>query len=140
MSRTNLGWALIVIAGLLEVLWPIGIKQSQNFTRPAWLVITAMALTLSFVLMMIAVSDRFGVPVGSAYAVWTGLGAPGAAAAGIWLFGEPRNAARIGFLAMIVLGVVGLKFTHRERGADAASAQAAGAAPVATTGTEAVER
>ena len=114
MSRMNLGWLLILVAGLLEVLWPIGIKQAQNFTRPWWIVLTAAALTLSFILMMLAVSDRFGVPVGTAYAVWTGIGAAGAAAVGIWLSGEPRNAARIAFLAMIVLGVVGLKLTHPE--------------------------
>jgi quaternary ammonium compound-resistance protein SugE len=114
MSKLSLGWLIILLAGLLEVVWPVGIKYSQNFTRWGWLVLTAAALIASFVLMAVAVSSYFRVPVGTAYAVWTGIGAAGAAIVGMILFSEPVTPARVLCLCLIIGGVIGLKATHHE--------------------------
>ena len=114
MSLSSIGWLLIVIAGFLEVVWPIGMKFSNDFTKPFWIIVMIIALISSFGLMTLATTSKFGVPIGTAYAVWTGMGAAGAVVAGIWLFKEPADFARLSFLAMIIIGIVGLKFTHKE--------------------------
>jgi quaternary ammonium compound-resistance protein SugE len=114
MSKLTIGWIIIALAGLLEVVWPIGIKYSHDFTRWGWVALTAVALTASFLLMGLAVSSRFGLPVGTAYAVWTGIGAAGAAVLGMILFGEPLTFARVMCLGLVIGGVIGLKLTHRE--------------------------
>lgn len=102
-------WLLLVVAGALEVAWAVGIKSTAGFTRlwpTVWVVAVAL---LSFWLLGLAMR---ALPVGTAYAVWVGIGAAGAAALGIWLYGEPASAARIGCIALIVAGVVGLKLLH----------------------------
>jgi quaternary ammonium compound-resistance protein SugE len=117
-SKETVGWLLVVVAGLLEIGWPVCMKYSQGFTRLPWIAAMMLIMCLSFALLTVAVSPRYQLPIGTAYAVWTGLGAAGAAVVGIVLFGEPRDAPRLLCLAMIVLGIVGLKFTHREPAAE----------------------
>jgi quaternary ammonium compound-resistance protein SugE len=102
----NLAWTILVVAGLFEVGWAIGLKYTEGFTRiiPSALTLTAMAA--SIVLLGLALK---ALPVGTAYAVWTGIGAVGTAALGIYLFGEPATAARLASIGLIVAGIVGLK-------------------------------
>ena len=118
MNSTVIGWLLILVAGCLEVLWPIGMKNSQNFTKWGWVVLMFAALCTSFGLLTLAVSPKFKLPIGTAYAVWTGMGAAGAAILGIYLFNEPRNITRIACIAMVIIGIIGLKVTHTETPAE----------------------
>lgn len=102
-------WLLLAIAGGLEIAWAVGMKYTEGFTRPlASVLVLAIALA-SFWLLGLAMKV---LPVGTAYAVWVGIGAAGAALLGMLLFGEPAGAARIGCLALIVIGVLGLKLLH----------------------------
>lgn len=99
-------WILLMVAGVFEVVWAVGLKYSQGFTRllPSAMTIGAMALSL----YLLARALRT-IPVGTGYAVWTGIGAVGTAVVGIWLLGEPRSAGRLLAIAAIVGGIVGLK-------------------------------
>ncbi len=107
--RLGLGaWSLLLIAGLFEVAWAIGLKYAQGFTRPAPSVVTVFAMLLSFLFLAQAIKT---LPVGTAYAVWTGIGAVGTAVLGILLFGEPRHALRLACIGLVVLGILGLRFT-----------------------------
>ena len=99
-------WLLLVLAGLFEVGWAIGLKYTEGFTRLWPSVGTLTAMTLSVVLLGIAMKS---LPVGTSYAVWVGVGAVGTAILGMVLFGEPASAMRLGSLALIVAGIVGLK-------------------------------
>ncbi|GMT98954.1 multidrug efflux SMR transporter [Corallococcus caeni] len=101
-------WILLILAGLLEVAWTIGLKYTQGFTRPIPSVLTAAAIVASMGLLAIAVKQ---LPIGTAYAVWVGIGAAGAAVAGMLLFHEPATPARLFFLALMIVAIVGLKFT-----------------------------
>jgi quaternary ammonium compound-resistance protein SugE len=103
-----MAWTYLIIAGVLEIFWAVGLKLSQGFSRPGWTVATVIAMILSFIALAQAVRT---IPLGTAYAVWTGIGAVGAAAAGIILFQEPRTAARLTCIALIVAGIAGLKLT-----------------------------
>ncbi|MFT1617445.1 quaternary ammonium compound efflux SMR transporter SugE [Enterobacter kobei] len=101
---------ILFIAGLLEVVWAIGLKYTHGFTRLTPSVITVSAMIVSIVLLSWAMRS---LPVGTAYAVWTGIGAVGAAITGILLLGESASLARIASLALIVAGIIGLKLsTH----------------------------
>jgi quaternary ammonium compound-resistance protein SugE len=102
----QLAWICLLIAGLLEIVWALAMKTSQGFTRGDMTALTVVAMGLSVWLLSIAVRS---LPVGTAYAVWTGIGAAGAAIFGIVLFGEPAGAARLACLTLIIAGVVGLK-------------------------------
>jgi quaternary ammonium compound-resistance protein SugE len=103
---TAQAWWLLAAAGLLEVAWAVGMKTTDGFSRPLpTLLVIAVALA-SFALLALAMKV---LAVGTAYAVWVGIGAAGAALLGIVLFGEPASAARIGCVLLIVVGVVGLK-------------------------------
>jgi quaternary ammonium compound-resistance protein SugE len=105
-----MSWIILFIAGLLEVVWAIGLKYTHGFTRLTPSVITITAMIVSIVLLSWAMRS---LPVGTAYAVWTGIGAVGAAITGILLLGESASLARIASLALIVAGIVGLKLsTH----------------------------
>ena len=105
-----MSWIILVIAGLLEVVWAIGLKYTHGFTRLTPSVITVTAMIVSIVLLSWAMRT---LPVGTAYAVWTGIGAVGAAITGILLLGESASLARIASLALIVAGIIGLKLsTH----------------------------
>ncbi len=101
-----MNWIILLIAGLLEVVWAIGLKYTDGFTRLWPTVITVVAMTGSVVLLGIAMK---GLPVGTAYAVWVGIGAVGTAILGIVLLGEPANAGRLISLALILAGIIGLK-------------------------------
>jgi quaternary ammonium compound-resistance protein SugE len=102
----RLAWGLLVVAGLLEVCWAIGLKYTEGFTRVLPSVLTVGAMVLSVVLLGIAMKS---LPVGTSYAVWVGVGAVGTAVLGIVLFGEPATVGRLVSLGLIVAGIVGLK-------------------------------
>jgi quaternary ammonium compound-resistance protein SugE len=104
-ATPTMAWTFLVIAGLLEVVWAIGMKYSEGFTRLAPSIVTIVAAGFSFWLLAIAVKI---LPVGTAYAVWTGIGAVGAAVFGMFLFKEPATAARIVCIVLIVAGIAGL--------------------------------
>jgi quaternary ammonium compound-resistance protein SugE len=101
-------WVLLIIAGLLEVCWAIGLKYTEGFTRPLPTVLTGLAIVASMVLLSMAARS---LPIGTAYAVWVGIGALGAAVLGIVLFREPVTPMRIFFLALLLIAIVGLKLT-----------------------------
>ncbi len=110
MSSTlsaNAAWMVLLVAGLLEIVWALSMKASEGFTRLNLTVLTIVAAGLSFWLLGLAMRS---LPVGTAYAVWTGIGAVGAAILGIVLFGEHASAARIACIGLIVCGILGLKF------------------------------
>jgi len=101
-----MSWTYLLLAGILEIVWAIGLKYAEGFTRLWPSVVTLVAAGLSFYLLALAIRT---IPVGTGYAIWTGIGAAGVAILGIVLFGEPATAARFAFLAMIIVGIVGLK-------------------------------
>lgn len=103
-----MAWVILFIAGLFEVAWAIGLKYTEGFTKLWPSVGTVGAMVASVVLLGWAMRT---LPVGTAYAVWTGIGAVGTVALGIVLFQEPATAARLGCVALIVAGIVGLKVT-----------------------------
>lgn len=103
-----MAWIILVVAGLFEVAWSFALKLSQGFTQPAASVATIVLMLASFVLLAYAMKT---LPLGTAYAVWTGVGAVGAALAGIVFLGEAASAQRLFFIALIVAGIVGLKFS-----------------------------
>jgi len=105
-----MNWVLLTVAGLFEVGWAIGLKYTEGFTQPIPTVLTVIALTASMVLLGLAVRE---LPVGTAYAVWTGIGAAGTAILGMWLFGESRDPMRLLSLLLVVAGVLGLKFAGK---------------------------
>ena len=104
-------WVILVIAGLFEVGWAIGLKYTDGFTRPWPTAATVTAMVISVGLLGWAMRT---LPVGTAYAVWTGIGAVGTVALGIVLFKEPATVARLACVGLIVAGIVGLKITHSE--------------------------
>jgi quaternary ammonium compound-resistance protein SugE len=101
-------WVVLFLAGLAEIGWVIGLKYSEGFTRNVASTITVILLGASMLLLAEAVKS---LPIGTAYAVWTGIGAIGAAVAGLMLFGESANPMRLLCIGLIVAGVVGLKFS-----------------------------
>lgn len=101
-----MAWFLLVIAGLLEVGWAVGLKYTEGFTRLVPSVLTLASMTASVGMLALALKT---LPMGTAYAVWTGIGAVGTAALGIVLFGDPAGAARIACIGLIVAGIAGLK-------------------------------
>jgi quaternary ammonium compound-resistance protein SugE len=103
-----MNWILLVLAGLCEVAWAIGLKYTEGFTRPLPTVGTVSAMLISIWLLGIAMKS---LPVGTAYAVWVGIGAVGTAILGIILLNESANPARLVSLGVIVAGIVGLKLT-----------------------------
>jgi quaternary ammonium compound-resistance protein SugE len=102
-----MAWIYLLIAGLLEVGWAVGLRYTEGFTRLWPSVITVVLMIASFGFLSLAVKY---LPLGTAYAVWTGIGAVGVVTLGILLFGESRDAIRLVFIAAIVVGVVGLRF------------------------------
>lgn len=99
-------WLLLVAAGLLEICWAIGLKYSEGFTRLWPSLFTLVTMAMSFYLLAAAMK---ALPVGTAYAVWTGIGAAGTALLGMVLFSEPATLARIGCIGLILAGILGLK-------------------------------
>ena len=101
-----MAWLYLTIAGVLEIVWAIGLKYTEGFTRLVPSVITIVAMTASVWFLALALRT---IPVGTGYAVWTGIGAVGTAILGIVLFAEPATAARLGCIGLIVAGILGLK-------------------------------
>ena len=101
-----MAWIILFIAGLFEIGWAVGLKFTEGFTRPIPIVLTGISLVASMGLLGWAVKS---LPLGTAYAVWTGVGAVGTAIVGILLFKEPATAGRLVCLALIVSGILGLK-------------------------------
>ena len=101
-----MAWIWLTVAGLLEIVWAIGLKYTDGFTRLMPSAITVAAMIASVYFLAIAVRT---IPIGTGYAVWTGIGAVGVAILGMILFGEPRDWLRIGSIALIVVGIAGLK-------------------------------
>jgi quaternary ammonium compound-resistance protein SugE len=101
-----MAWVVLFIAGLFEIGWAIGLKYSEGFTRPWPTVGTVVSMAISVVMLGLAMRS---LPVGTAYAVWTGIGTIGTAFLGMLLFGESTAAARLACIALIVAGIVGLK-------------------------------
>jgi quaternary ammonium compound-resistance protein SugE len=102
----GMAWLILVVAALFETGWAIGLKYSDGFTRPWPSVWTAVALVVSVGLLAIAARS---LPIGTAYAVWTGIGATGTAVLGIWLFGDAATPARLLCIGLIIAGVIGLR-------------------------------
>ncbi len=108
-----MAWIYLVIAGLLETGWAIGLKYTDGFTRLVPSLLTATAIAASMFLLAIAART---IPIGTAYAIWVGIGAVGAVILGIVLFDEPRDASRLFFVALLVVALIGLKLTARTPG------------------------
>ncbi len=103
-----MAWIILLVASLLEVAWAIGLKYTDGFTKLAPTIPTVAAMVASMLLLSQAAKT---LPIGTAYGIWVGIGAAGAATLGIVLFDEPHSAARIFFLALLLASVVGLKAT-----------------------------
>ena len=101
-----MAWIVLVVAGIMEIGWAVGLKYTDGFTRPWPTAATALALVVSMGLLGVALRT---LPLGTAYAVWTGIGTVGTAVLGIVLFREPATAARLACIGLIVAGIVGLK-------------------------------
>lgn len=101
-----MSWIILFFAGLLEIVWAVGLKYTEGFTRLVPSAITLAAMVGSVVLLGLAMRH---LPLGTAYAVWTGIGTVGTAIAGMIMLGEPAGAIRLGCIGLIVLGIVGLK-------------------------------
>jgi len=106
LGEPVMAWFMLFVAGLMEIGWAIGLKYTDGFTRMVPSVLTAAAMVISVVLLGLALKT---LPVGTAYAVWTGIGAVGTAILGIVLLGDPATAARLASIGLIVAGIVGLK-------------------------------
>ncbi|EBT8049138.1 quaternary ammonium compound efflux SMR transporter SugE [Salmonella enterica] len=103
-----MSWSILLIAGLLEVVWAVGLKYTHSFSRLTPSIITITAMVISMALLSWAMKT---LPVGTAYAIWTGIGAVGAAITGILLLGESASPARLLSLGLIVAGIIGLKLS-----------------------------
>jgi len=101
-----MAWAYLTVAGLFEIGWAVGLKYSDGFSKPVPSLLTVAAMAMSIWLLSIAMKT---IPVGTAYAVWTGIGAVGVAILGMVLFSESRDILRIACLFLIIAGIVGLK-------------------------------
>lgn len=112
LHLSDMPWVILFLAGLLEVAWAVGLKFTEGFTRPVPSLLTGLALVAS--VWLLAVSVRT-LPIGTAYAVWTGIGAVGTVMVGILKFGESASMFRITCVGLIVLGLVGLRFAPGSR-------------------------
>jgi len=101
-------WLILLVAGFLEIIWAVTMKASEGFSKWHLTAVTIAAAWASFFLLGLSLKS---LPVGTAYAAWTGIGAVGTAALGMLIFHEPATFGRLGFIALIVAGIVGLKFT-----------------------------
>src|SRR5262245_37803028 len=103
-----MAWVYLIVAGIFEIGWAVGLKYTEGFTKLWAPLLTIAAMVISMGLLALVVRS---IPVGTAYAVWTGIGAVGTALLGIVLFAEPATVGRVVFLMMIVAGIIGLKFS-----------------------------
>lgn len=105
-----MAWLMLIVAGIFEAGWAIGLKYTHGFTRPIPSILTGAAIVVSMVLLSLAARS---LPIGTAYAVWVGIGALGAMVLGIVLLGEPATPGRLFFLFLLLVAIIGLKFTAR---------------------------
>lgn len=103
----SMAWIYLIGAGLSEVVWATTLKKTDGWTDPWWSAVTIAGMIVSFQLLAMALQS---IPIGTAYAIWVGIGAIGVAAVGILIFGESASPAKLGFLALIVIGIAGLKW------------------------------
>ena len=101
-----MAWFYLAIAGVFEIVWAVGLKYSEGFSKPLASTITVAAMAVGFWFLALALKE---IPIGTGYAVWVGIGAVGTAILGIVLFNEPANAGRLVSLALILAGIIGLK-------------------------------
>ncbi|PTQ72225.1 quaternary ammonium compound efflux SMR transporter SugE [Pseudomonas sp. GV071] len=104
-----MSWIILFVAGLFEVAWAVGLKYTDGFSRPLPTALTVGAMLVSLGLLGLAMKE---LPLGTAYAIWTGVGAVGTVIAGIILFGEAITLIRLGSVALIICGLIGLKLSH----------------------------
>jgi quaternary ammonium compound-resistance protein SugE len=102
------GWTYLIVSGLIDVAWALSMKKADGFSNPGW---TAVSVALLAIFVYLLTKALQVLPVGSAYAVWTGIGAAGTVCAGIFLFAEPASIPRLFFVAVIVSAIVGLKLS-----------------------------
>jgi quaternary ammonium compound-resistance protein SugE len=107
----DVAWFYLIVAGLLEIVWSFGMKASEGFSRPGWTLLTIVGMAASVGLLALAMRS---LPLGTAYAIWTGIGALGAFAVGIAVLGEAATPLRIASAALILAGLVGLKLASPE--------------------------
>ncbi|GAB4288574.1 MAG: quaternary ammonium compound efflux SMR transporter SugE [Ignavibacteriaceae bacterium] len=110
-----MAWLILFIAGLFETAWVVGMKYSDGFTKTGWSIFTIICILISMGLLSYSIKE---LPVGSAYAVWTGIGAAGTAVLGIILFDESNEFIRLFFIFMIIAGIIGLKIFSSDTAAD----------------------
>ncbi len=103
-----MAWLYLAIAGVLEIVWAIGLKYSEGFTRPLASTVTVAAMVVGFWFLSLALKE---IPIGTGYAVWVGIGAVGTAILGIALFGESAAWPRLACIGLILAGIIGLKLT-----------------------------
>lgn len=109
MSRGNMGWIFIFIAGVFEIVWALALKKSDGFSDIPFTILFVIGLVISMYFLSKAMS--MGLPMGTAYAVWVGIGAIGTVLFGILLFDDSASALRIFFVAMVIAGIIGLQVT-----------------------------
>ena len=105
-----MAWFYIFVASIFEISWAVGLKYSQGFTQIKSSIFTVVTMILSYVFLALGAKE---LPIGTAYAVWTGIGAVGTAIFGILFFNEPKELLRIAFIFLIVVGIVGLRLTYK---------------------------
>jgi quaternary ammonium compound-resistance protein SugE len=105
-----MAWLWILIASCFEISWAVGLKYSQGFTQLKASIFTIITMILSYVFLSLGAKE---LPIGTAYAVWTGIGAVGTAIYGILFFNEPRDLLRVFFIFIIVIGIIGLRLTYK---------------------------
>jgi quaternary ammonium compound-resistance protein SugE len=110
-EERDMSWIILIIAGLLEICWSVGLKYTNGFTRPLPSLLVGLAIVASLFLLGVAVRT---LPLGTAYAVWVGIGLLGASIADVMLFNQPFSAARAGFLVLLVVALAGLKATTQK--------------------------
>jgi quaternary ammonium compound-resistance protein SugE len=103
-------WIALLIAGLFEIVWAVGLKYTEEFTKLVPTIITLIAMAISFVLLAFALRT---IPVGTGYAVWTGIGACGTVLVGMFFLGESKDPVRVGCILAIVVSMIVLKITHK---------------------------
>lgn len=106
-----MNWIYLIIAGILEIGWAIGLKYTEGWTRLVPSILTGATMIASFYFLSLAVKS---LPIGTAYAVWTGIGTVGAAVLGMFIFNEPRDLSRVLCILLIVAGIAGLKLTSAQ--------------------------
>ncbi|WED43648.1 quaternary ammonium compound efflux SMR transporter SugE [Legionella cardiaca] len=104
-----MAWLFLIMAGLFEVVWAVGLKYTEGFTRFAPSILTLSAMAISFLLLAQSLKT---LPIGTAYAVWTGIGAVGTVIYGLYFLGEPATVLRISCIGLIIVAIIGLKLSH----------------------------